>query len=38
MKPRCFEGPIFGPSDRIFRLDHVRHNRPGGLYEGGRSV
>lgn len=38
MKSRCFEGPIFGPLDRIIRLDHALHNRPGGLSKGGKTI
>ena len=38
MNSRCFEGLIFGPPDRIIRLGHTLHNRPGGLSKGGKTI
>ncbi len=38
MISRCFKEPIFGPPDRIIRLDHARHNRHRGYCKGGKTI
>lgn len=38
MNSRYFKELIFGPPDRIIRLGHTLHNRPGGLSKGGKTI
>ena len=38
MNSRCFKEPIFGPPDRIIRLDHARQKRHREYCEGGKTI